>query len=62
MTTFGKRVAAVTTEFENVPAATLEALAALVPASSRGCRAHRAGSQRRSAFSANTACRLGPSL
>ena len=31
VTTFGKRVAAVTTEFENVPAATLEALAALVP-------------------------------
>ena len=29
--TFGKRVAAVTTEFENVPAATLDALAALVP-------------------------------
>jgi 5-(carboxyamino)imidazole ribonucleotide synthase len=28
---FGRRVAAVTTEFENVPAATLEALAALVP-------------------------------
>ena len=29
--TFGKRVAAVTTEFENVPASTLEALAAMVP-------------------------------
>ena len=29
--TFGKRVAAVTTEFENVPAASLEALAAMVP-------------------------------
>ena len=28
---FGKRVAAVTTEFENVPAASLEALAAMVP-------------------------------
>jgi 5-(carboxyamino)imidazole ribonucleotide synthase len=28
---FGQRVAAVTTEFENVPAATLEALAAVVP-------------------------------
>lgn len=28
---FGKRVVAVTTEFENVPAATLEALAAVVP-------------------------------
>ncbi len=28
---FGKRVAAVTTEFENVPAATLEALATVVP-------------------------------
>ncbi len=28
---FGKRVAAVTTEFENVPAATLEALAAVIP-------------------------------
>ena len=28
---FGKRVAAVTTEFENVPAASLEALAAIVP-------------------------------
>jgi len=28
---FGRRVAAVTTEFENVPAATLEALAAVVP-------------------------------
>ena len=31
MAAFGKRVAAVTTEFENVPATSLEALAALIP-------------------------------
>jgi 5-(carboxyamino)imidazole ribonucleotide synthase len=43
---FGKRVAAVTTEFENVPAASLEALAAIVP-TRPGAKAVRIAQDRR---------------